>query len=255
MPAETTQNNDKHKGQRIAKFMAAAGLCSRREAERWIEKGLVQVNGTTITSPALNVTETDEIKVKGEVVNHNQKAARVFRLHKPRGYICTNNDPQGRKTIFELVPKGLPRLISVGRLDLDSEGLLLLTDNPSLADKLMKPNKNIERIYQVRIDGNLSLDQIKAIEKGIKHKGIQYSPAKVQVEGEATGRNSWVILTLTEGKNREIRNIMEALGLRVSRLKRLSYGGFELGRLPKSMIDEVPGNITKAILNTMDVNI
>ena len=233
--------------------MAAAGLCSRREAERWIEQGFVQVNGKTISSPALNVDTSDEVKVKGEVIQAVSTTPRIFRLHKPRGYICTTHDPNGRKTVFELIPKGLPRLINVGRLDLDSEGLILFTDTPSLADKLMKPNTNVERVYQVRIDGNLSLDQIKAIEKGIKHKGMKYAPAKVQVEGEATGRNSWIILTLTEGKNREIRNMMEALGLRVSRLKRLSYGGFELGRLPKGMIDEVPGKVCKAILNTMDI--
>lgn len=248
MPQE---NNSKP--QRIAKFMAAAGLCSRREAERWIEQGFVQVNGKTISSPALNVDTSDEVKVKGEVIQAVSTTPRIFRLHKPRGYICTTHDPNGRKTVFELIPKGLPRLINVGRLDLDSEGLILFTDTPSLADKLMKPNTNVERVYQVRIDGNLSLDQIKAIEKGIKHKGMKYAPAKVQVEGEATGRNSWIILTLTEGKNREIRNMMEALGLRVSRLKRLSYGGFELGRLPKGMIDEVPGKVCKAILNTMDI--
>lgn len=246
------QNNE-NKPQRIAKFIAAAGLCSRREAERWIEQGFVQVNGKTINSPALNIENSDEVKVKGEVIALNDKAPRIFRLHKPRGYICTTHDPEGRKTIFELIPKGLPRLINVGRLDLDSEGLILFTDTPSMADKLMKPSTFIERVYEVRIDGNLSLDQIKAIEKGIKHNGMQYAPAKVQVNGEATGRNSWVTLTLTEGKNREIRNMMEALGLRVSRLKRIAYGGFELGRLPKGLIDEVPGKVCKAILETMNV--
>ena len=247
------QQNNENKPQRIAKFIAAAGLCSRREAERWIEQGFVQVNGKTIESPALNITTHDEIKVKGEIVTLNEHAPRIFRVHKPRGYICTTHDPEGRKTVFELIPKGLPRLINVGRLDLDSEGLILFTDTPSMADKLMKPSSNIERVYEVRIDGNLSLDQIKAIESGIKHNGMKYAPAKVQGNGEATGRNSWITLTLTEGKNREIRNMMEALGLRVSRLKRISYGGFELGRLPKGMIDDVPGKICKAILETINV--
>ena len=247
------KQNTTNNGQRIAKFIAAAGLCSRREAERWIEKGYVQVNGKTIDSPALNVTPADEIKVRGNVITQKTDYPRLFRLHKPRGVICTNHDPEGRKTIFDLLPKGLPRLINIGRLDLDSEGLILLTDTPKLAETLMKPNPKVERVYSVRIDGNLSLDQIKAIEKGIKHKGIKYAPAKVEVQGEATGRNSWVTLTLTEGKNREIRNMMEALGLRVSRLKRLGYGGFELGKLPKEMIDEVPTKVTKAILKTMDI--
>lgn len=249
------QENNTPKGQRIAKFIAATGLCSRREAERWIEQGFVQVNGKTISSPALNITEDDSVKVRGEVIELENKAPRIFRLHKPRGYICTNHDPQGRKTIFELIPKGLPRLINVGRLDLDSEGLLLLTDTPSLANELMKPSQKTERVYQVRIDGNLSLDQVQAIEKGIKHNGMQYAPAKVKIEGEATGRNSWIILTLTEGKNREIRNMMEALGLRVSRLKRLSYGGFELGRLPRNMIDEVPTRVSMAILKIMEIEV
>jgi 23S rRNA pseudouridine2605 synthase len=249
------QKNDQPKGQRIAKFIAASGLCSRREAERWIEQSFVQVNGKTIDSPALNVTESDVVKVRGEIIEISNQAPRIFRLHKPRGYICTTHDPQGRKTIFELIPQGLPRLINIGRLDLDSEGLILLTDSPSLADKLMKPSENIPRVYQVRIDGNLSLDQVQAIEKGIKYDGMQYAPAKVKIEGEAKGRNSWIFLTLTEGKNREIRNMMEALGLRVSRLKRLSYGGFELGRLPKGMIDEVPNRVGMAILKTMEMEL
>ncbi|MFT7145059.1 MAG: 23S rRNA pseudouridine2605 synthase [Alphaproteobacteria bacterium] len=249
------QNDTDKKGQRIAKFMAAAGLCSRREAERWITDGHVKVNGVRIDSPALNVTEDDSVMVKGDVVKISSKKPRLFRLNKPRGYICTNIDPEGRKTVFELIPKGLPRLISVGRLDLDSEGVILFTDTPSLADKMMKPSAKIERIYRVRIDGNLSLDQVKALEKGVKHEGIQYQGVKVQVEGEQTGRNSWIILTLTEGKNREIRNIMRAIGLNVSRLKRTSYGGFELGKLPRGLVDEVPYAVSKAVLKTMDIEI
>lgn len=250
-----SQNSTDKKGQRIAKFMAAAGLCSRREAERWIAEGHVKVNGERIDSPALNVTEDDSIIVKGQKIEQKKSNPRLFRLYKPRGYICTNNDPEGRKTIFELIPSGLPRLVSVGRLDLDSEGLLLLTDTPALADKLMRPNAKIPRVYNVRIDGNLSLDQVQALEKGIKYEGIQYSPVGVQIEGEPSGRNSWVTLTLTEGKNREIRKLMESLGLKVSRLKRISYGGYELGRLPRGLMDEVPHAVNKAILNTMDVKI
>tara|TARA_R110000868_G_scaffold262401_1_gene520995 strand:+ start:168507 stop:169262 length:756 start_codon:yes stop_codon:yes gene_type:complete len=250
-----SQNQADKKGQRIAKFMAAAGLCSRREAERWIEEGHVKVNGVRIDSPALNVTDEDSVMVKGDVVSIAGKKPRLFRLNKPRGFICTNNDPEGRKTVFELIPRGLPRLISVGRLDLDSEGMMLFTDTPSLADKLMKPSTHIERVYRVRIDGNLSLDQIKALEKGVKYEGVHYQGIKVQVEGEQTGRNSWVILTLTEGKNREIRNIMRAIGLNVSRLKRISYGGFELGKLPRGLMDEVPYAVSKAVLKTMNIEI
>lgn len=250
-----SQNNTENKGQRIAKFMAAAGLCSRREAERWIEDGHVKVNGKRIDSPALNVTDEDSVMVKGDVINISNRKPRIFRLNKPRGYICTNTDPEGRKTIFELVPKGLPRLISVGRLDLDSEGMMLFTDTPSLAEKMMRPSTKIPRVYRVRVDGNLSLDQVKALEKGVKHEGIQYQGVGVQVEGEQTGRNSWVILTLTEGKNREIRNIMRAIGLNVSRLKRTSYGGFELGKLPRALMDEVPYAVSKTVLKTMDIEI
>ena len=248
------QNKSKN-GQRIAKFMAAAGLCSRREAERWIEAGHVKVNGKKIDSPALNVTEDDSVIVKGDVISISQQKPRIFRLNKPRGYICTNNDPEGRKTVFELIPKGLPRLISVGRLDLDSEGIMLFTDNPSVADKMMKPSSKIERVYQVRIDGNLSSDQIKALEKGVTYEGIHYQGVQVKIENKPSGRNSWVVLTLTEGKNREIRNIMRAIGLNVSRLKRISYGGFDLGKIPRGLMDEVPYAASKAILKGMDISI
>lgn len=243
-------------GERIAKFMAAAGLCSRREAERWIEQGFVQVNGITIKSPALNITSEDEVRVKGSVISKKKDKPRIFRMHKPRGYLCTTKDPEGRKIIYDLLPKiGLPRLVYVGRLDLNSEGLLLLTDSPSLAEKLTNPKNGVERTYRVRIDGYLGDDQIKLLQKGIIIDKIRYKPIKVEREEKKQARNSWVTMTLTEGKNREIRRVMEHLGLKVSRLMRLSHGPFELSNLPKGAVDEIPGNIIDRLLEKMDTEI
>lgn len=243
-----------NKGQRIAKFMAAAGLCSRREAERWIEQGMVQVNGDTIKSPALNVSEDDEVRVKGEVIGAKKDKARIFRMHKPRGFLCTTKDPQGRKIIYDLLPKvGLPRLVYVGRLDLNSEGLLLLTDSPKLAEALTNPKNGVERTYRVRIDGYMADDQVRLLERGITINKVRYRPMKIEREEKKKARNNWVKITLTEGKNREIRKVLEHLGLQTSRLMRLSYGPFEIGSLPNGAVDEIPGNIIDKILKKMDL--
>jgi len=225
---------------RIAKFMSSAGLCSRREAERWIAEGRVQVNGETIDSPALNVSAEDAIIVDGKTITQNTSKPRLYCLNKPKGYICTSKDTHDRKTVFELVPPGLPRLVTVGRLDLNSEGLLLFTDQPSLAEKLMRPNNGLSRVYKVRIDGFLDEGQKAALQNGITIEGIHYKGVLVEQEEKQTKRNNWITLTLTEGKNREIRKLMQSFGLHVSRLVRVSYGGLELGGLPKSGFVEVP---------------
>ena len=225
---------------RIAKFMSAAGLCSRRDAERWITDGRVQVNGETISSPALNVSEEDAIVVDGASITQNNSMPRLYCFNKPKGCICTTKDTHDRKTVFDYVPQGLPRLVSVGRLDLNSEGLLLFTDQPSLAEKLMRPDNGLSRVYKVRIDGFLDKGQISSLKKGITIEGIHYKGVLVEQEETQTKRNNWITLTLTEGKNREIRKLMQSFGLHVSRLVRVSYGGLELGGLPKTGFVEVP---------------
>lgn len=234
----TPKNDD---SMRLAKFISHAGVCSRREAEKLIEQGEVAVNGEVIMSPATNVTAADKITVNGrEIGVEKQGKPRLFMMNKPRGVLCTTKDPQGRPTVFSLLPQGLPRLVSVGRLDLNSEGLLLFTDSPTLAEQLMHPRNEIERTYRVRISGNFRPEQIAELKSGITVEGVRYQGVKVAPEGEKTGRNSWNIMTLTEGKNREIRKLMAYFHLEVSRLVRLSYGPFELGKLPKSAMVEVP---------------
>ena len=234
------------KTNRIAKVIASAGVCSRRDAERLIADGKVQVNGKLIDSPALNVSEQDLVTVNGQPIA-TQTKAQVFKLYKPRGYLCTNKDPQGRATIFDLLPKNLPRLISVGRLDFNSEGLLLLTTDNALATKLMRPDLEIPRTYRIRIDGNLDKQQVAQIEQGLTIEGVRYRPAKIQIEVDSKKRNSWVTLTLTEGKNREIRKIMEHFGLKVSRLIRTDYANVSLGKMQPKALLEVPFNQLKKL--------
>lgn len=234
--------------ERIAKRIAAAGICSRREAEKLIEAGKVQVNGETITSPALNVEQSDDVTVNGEKLSAPD-TPRLFRLHKPKGVICTHKDPQGRPTVFDLVPPMLPRVVSIGRLDLNSEGLLLLTTSPALAEKLMHPKNEFKRTYRVRVAGKPRPDQLNKLRKGMTVDGMRYKPMDVKLEeGQSEGRNHWVEVTLTEGKNRELRKVFEALGLPVSRLIRTAYGPFKLTGLPKRGIVEVPQHQVKKLL-------
>ena len=221
-------------GERIAKRIAASGLCSRRQAEEWIGHARVTVNGQLITSPALNVTNDDRVEVDGKLLkNPNLEKPMVWKFHKPAGCLVTRTDPEGRPTIFDFLPAKIPpHIMPVGRLDFNSEGLLLLTNNGDLAHKLMHPSSEVYRVYRVRIKGALTTDEISKLRAGIKVEGIQYRPMKVEPEG-TTASNVWVKLTLTEGKNREIRNIMDAIGHPVSRLVRLSYGPIQLGKMLK----------------------
>lgn len=235
-----TQKTDTNKGMRLAKFMAHAGVCSRREAEKMITEGKVAVNDELIETPAFNVTDSDKVEVNGKLIQAKKDKPRLFLMHKPTGYLCTTKDPQGRPTVFDLLPEGLPRLVTVGRLDLNSEGLLLFTDSPALADKMMQPRNGLERTYRVRISGNFRKEQIAELKRGITVDGIKYQGVDVKAEGEKTGRNSWNIMTLREGKNREIRKLMGYFDLEVSRLVRLSYGPFKLDKIPKRMVAEAP---------------
>ena len=226
------------KKERIAKKMADAGLCSRREAERWIVAGRVQVNGKKLDTPACVVGENDEVLVDNKPLKNKEKT-RVWIYYKPVGLVTTYHDPQGRPTVFEKLPKAMPRVISVGRLDLNSEGLLLLTNNGEWARKMELPSSHLERTYRVKVHGKLTGEVLSRIAKGVKIDGIQYAPARVLVE-KKQGTNTWIQMTLTEGKNREIRRLMAFFGLEVAKLFRISYGPYELGNLKLGEVKEVP---------------
>ncbi len=225
-------------GERIAKVMARAGLCSRREAERWIADGRVAVNGAVIESAALNVTAADKVAVDGAPLPQAE-ATRLWRFHKPTGLVTTSRDPQGRPTVFEALPPDLPRLISVGRLDLNTEGLLLLTNDGALARRLELPATGWVRRYRVRAHGRPDEKAMAALEQGLTVDGVRYGPIKAAFEKPPTGRNAWLSVSLTEGKNREVRTVMRHLGLTVNRLIRTSYGPFQLGNLPAGSVAEV----------------
>lgn len=224
-------------GDRIAKVIARSGRASRREAERLIEEGRVTVNGKQITSPALNVTTTDAITVDGRPLAAAEPA-RLWLYHKPSGLVTTTNDEQGRETIFDALPKELPRVMSVGRLDLNSEGLLLLTNDGELKRKLELPSTGWLRKYRVRVKGRVSEELLEPLRKGLTHEGIKYQPMTVTLDRQQ-GANAWLTVGLREGKNREIRRTMEAIGLSVNRLIRVSYGPFQLNQLKAGDVEEI----------------
>ncbi len=224
-------------GDRIAKRLARAGLCSRREAERWIEEGRVAVGGRTLTSAAVNVTNADRITVDGKPLPEAEPA-RLWRYHKPAGLVTTTRDPQGRPTVFDRLPAELPRVMTVGRLDLTSEGLLLLTNDGGLARELELPSRGWIRKYRVRVHGIVSAQKLEALGKGPSVEGVQYGPIHATLD-EQKGTNAWLTVSLREGKNREIRNVMRWLGYPVSRLIRVAYGPFQLGQLPRGAVEEV----------------
>src|SRR5262244_1524322 len=224
-------------GERIAKAIARAGLCSRREAETWIAAGRVAVNGAVIASPARNVTPDDRIAVDGEPLPVRERT-RLFLYHKPRGLLTTHADPGGRATIFAALPAGLPRLISVGRLDLNTEGLLLLTNDGSLARTLELPATGWLRRYRVRAHGRVGQDQLEALRAGITIDGIRYGSIEATVD-RPQGSNVWLTFAIREGKNREVKNVLGHLGLEVNRLIRVSFGPFQLADLAPGEIAEV----------------
>lgn len=246
MPITETTSTITHPGERIAKRIARAGLCSRREAERWIEEGRVKVGGKIVKSAALNVTETDAIMVDGKLLEQKEPV-RVWLYHKPAGLMTTHNDPEGRPTVFQALPKTMGRVISVGRLDLNSEGLLLLTNDGGLARKLELPSNGWIRKYRVRAYGGVPESMIAAMKEGLTIEGVQYGSVEAVLDSQK-GNNSWFTVSLKEGKNREIRRIFEHFGCKVSRLMRLSYGPFLLGSLPKGEVKEVQQRIIKSFI-------
>lgn len=234
-------NPDRPAGERIAKLLARAGVASRREVERMIGEGRVAVNGTVLDTPATILPNLKGVTVDGTPVAQAE-AARLFAFHKPAGLLTAERDPKGRPTIYtalrNALPKGAPRLMPVGRLDLNTEGLLLLTNDGELKRALELPSSNVPRTYRARAFGDVTQAQLDELIEGVTIDGVRYGKIEADLEG-GKGRNRWLILTLTEGKNREVRRVLEHLGLSVSRLIRVGYGPFALGELPRGTAVEI----------------
>jgi 23S rRNA pseudouridine2605 synthase len=224
-------------GERVAKVIARAGLASRREAEAWIAAGRVAVNGRVITSPALDVTGRDRVTVDGEPLPVRERT-RLFLYHKPRGLMTTHADPAGRPTIFDALPRHLPRLVSVGRLDVNTEGLLLLTNDGGLARALELPATGWLRRYRVRAHGRIGQSELDGLRSGLLLEGVRYGAIEATLEREQ-GSNVWLSFAIREGKNREVKNVLGHLGLAVNRLIRVSFGPFQLGELRLGEVAEV----------------
>ena len=231
-------------GERIAKVIARAGLCSRRDAERLIGEGRVKVNGVVLTSAATNVTAKDAVTVDGHPLPQKE-STRLWRYHKPGGLVVSNHDPQGRPTVFEKLREQLPRVLSIGRLDINTEGLLLLTNDGELARFLELPATGWIRRYRVRAYGHIEDAALSKLEKGVEIDGVRYGPVEARIE-RVQGDNSWLNIAIREGKNREVKRICEHLGLQVNRLIRTAFGPFQLGDLPRGGIEEVPPKVMKA---------
>jgi len=234
---------EKKSGERIAKVVSRAGLASRRDAEEWIVQGRVSVNGRVINSPALDVTVNDVVTVDGKPLPPRERT-RLFMFHKPRGLMTTHADPEGRPTVFDNLPEGLPRLISIGRLDFNTEGLLLLTNDGGLARALELPDTGWLRRYRVRAHGEVTQAQLDELKKGVEVDGVKYGPIDATLERDQ-GANVWLVFAIREGKNREVRNVMAHLGLEVNRLIRVSYGPFQLGELAEGEVEEVKTRVLR----------
>ena len=231
------------KGERIAKRIARAGLCSRREAERWIAAGRVAVDGRVLDSPAVAVLPHHRVTVDGRPLKAKDPPA-LWRYHKPAGLVTTNRDPQGRPTVFERLPPDLPRVMTVGRLDLTTEGLLLLTNDGDLARFLELPSTGWTRRYRVRVNGRPDEAALARLAEGVTVEGIRYGPVQARLD-RLQGANAWLTMSLREGKNREIRKLCAHLGLTANRLIRTAYGPFQLGRLEAGAIERVPERVLR----------
>ncbi|MBI1774330.1 MAG: rRNA pseudouridine synthase [Proteobacteria bacterium] len=244
-------SESKDEGERIAKRIARAGLASRREAERMIADGRVAVDGKVLDSPAVLVTQASQITVDGKALPAAEKT-RLWRYHKPRGLLSTHRDPEGRATLFDNLPQDLPRVISVGRLDLNSEGLILLTNDGALARHLELPSTGWIRRYRVRVHGRVDAEALRPLGKGITVDGVAYGPIEAALERQQ-GSNAWLAVALREGKNREVRKAMEHLGWSVTRLIRIAYGPFQLGHLSPGQVEEVTGKVLREQIGRVGV--
>lgn len=237
--------SDDGETQRIAKWLAHAGVASRRDAEGLIAAGRVAVNGVVIDTPATKVSDRDSIAVDGRIIGA-PVGARLWRYYKQNGLVTTHKDPQGRPTVFEYLPDGMPRVISVGRLDLTTEGLLLLTTDGELARHLELPVHGYVRQYRVRALGQPDLRALEALKDGATIDGVNYGPIDAKIL-KAKGANIWLSIAITEGKNREVRKVLQHLGLHVNRLIRMAYGPFSLGRLEPGELREVRPEALKVL--------
>jgi 23S rRNA pseudouridine2605 synthase len=237
LPPPAPPKNSPGDSQRIAKLLARAGIASRREIERMIAEGRIAIGGKVVETPATLLTSLQGVTVDGKPVKA-PAPARLFRYHKPVGLLTTERDPKGRPTIYDRLPAGLPRVMPVGRLDLNTEGLLLLTTDGELKRQLELPSSGVERTYRARVFGEISQERLEELIQGVEIEGVRYGSIDANLE-RRTGRNAWIELRLTEGKNREVRRVLEHLGLQVSRLLRTSYGPFPLADLPGGAVDEV----------------
>ena len=234
--------------ERVAKRIARSGFCSRRDAERLIATGRVAVDGEVLSSPAVTVTDANQVTIDGEPLPHAEQA-RLFRYHKPAGVLTAARDPEGRPTIYERLPEELPRLMPIGRLDMASEGLLLLTNDGELKRRLELPSTGWLRRYRVRVHGRVDESTLEALKDGIALDGFQYGPIQARLD-RVQGSNAWLTVALREGKNREIRRVLEHFGWPVNRLIRLSFGPFQLGGLAPGAIEEVPAKVLAEQLGT-----
>ncbi|HVY16306.1 MAG TPA: pseudouridine synthase [Rhodopila sp.] len=231
------------KGDRIAKWLSRAGVTSRRDAETMLSQGVVRLNGRVVTHPATFISAGDVVQVNGRVVDPPDRT-RVWRYHKPDGLVTTHKDPEGRPTVFDKLRTQLPRVVSVGRLDLTSEGLLLLTNDGALARRLELPSNGWLRRYRVRVFGTPDPAALKALARGVTVDGVRYGPIEAEVDARK-GDNTWLTVSLREGRNREVRRVMAHLGLSVSRLIRVAYGPFQLGSLERGGIEEIPARVLR----------
>lgn len=243
MSENDPKENKSPAGDRIAKVLSRAGIASRREAERMINERRVTVNGKVIDSPALNITEADKITVDGKPVGAPDPA-RLWLYHKPLGLVTSERDEKGRDTVFDNLPEGMPRVLSVGRLDINSEGLLLLTNDGGLKRKLELPSTGWLRKYRVRVKGNPTEDMLKPLRDGLTYEGVNYLPMEVHLD-RLQGANAWLTIGIREGRNREIRRAMEAINLVVNRLLRVSYGPFRLNELKPGEVEEIKPRVLR----------
>jgi 23S rRNA pseudouridine2605 synthase len=234
-------SDDTASGERIAKVIARAGICSRRDAEKMIAEGRVALNGEPVTTPAIKVGENDVIAIDGKPLDEPE-AARLWRYHKPSGLVTTHKDPQGRPTVFANLPKGMPRVVSVGRLDFNSEGLLLLTNDGDLARRLELPAGGWTRRYRARLFGKVAQTDLDKLATGITIDGVKYGPIIADLE-RSKGVYSWALVSLKEGKNREVKRVMERIGVKVARLIRVQFGPFHLGHLDPGQTEEIPAKL------------